>query len=245
VLPQISASLLPALLTAGGALSGVVLTLVIQAINSTTQRRNERRGRAFEARFELYADFWNCVEGMPDLRTRANQYIAKQTAVAEAVDAQRRQNEELAAVVSGIPSSGDLTELSVEQRQDFQQRAKATAAKSKEIEGRLAKAKIALDVAGKSRDVRSELDEAHRQVFRVRQKMKILSDQETLVAATAIFERVARAEEPTSAEQSEFRDAARRELGLDRRWWPARTWSWIRRQGRYWKKKIAKKRRQA
>ena len=225
--------LYPALTTAGSALAGVLLTLFIQSTVSARQRRHERQGRAFDLRFELYAELLQLVESISKLRKDASGHI---TLLQQSVDLMKEikaANEKISVLYSQLPESGKLADLSADAREEFRTQAKSVLQQKKDSEEALVAAeKIMEQKSYQSAEVQRRLNDYVDNMYLVRQKMRILSSVQTMVAAVALFERVAAEQEPTTAESVDFRHAVQKELGLDQRSRPRRLLDWCGRRFR-------------
>ncbi len=222
-------SLLPALTTAGGALAGVLLTLAITSVLSARQRRHERQGRAFDVRLQVYADYLHDVEAFARVRQEleeANDLLRKVIEMRKAV---RALKNELAAATERVNKGGSPADV------------EALAAEKRNAEAELELGRRSIDRNDeKLEKARGAGEQYLNKIYLLRSRIEVLCDLPTLEATAAIMENLARDEAPTVGHRMEFRDAVRRELGLDRRCWPARVKSWARRQIPYWRKKIAK-----
>ena len=214
-IPAILPTLLPALLSAGGALFGVILTLTIQAILATKQRRQERQGRAFDARFELYAEFLALVDELPNLRRDAQAHLDRQQRLLDATNELKAAGEDLAAITSRLPESGDISSLPEDEVRQLRLTAPKALEHHRSAKEDFEKARTELgrkDDA--SQKITKRLEDALGQLYKIRQQMKILSDLKTMAAAVVLFERIAAREQPSAKEEAAFREASRRELGL-------------------------------
>lgn len=211
-------TLLPVAFSAGGALAGVVLTLVVQALNAAKQRHDERKGRAFELRFELYADLLYCAESLPELREETDRYTQKRVEVTGLIQTVIDRTKEYIHITSEIPRNTNLADLDKEWALELLERSRVAQVKVDEARKAWDSAEHLLSLH------RDEADEFERRYFEClerfslgSQKMWVLSDLRTWRAAAAIRKRVADKQSPTSAEYDEFRQAVRLELNLDQR----------------------------
>lgn len=218
--PVAPSDLRPVYLTAGGALAGILITLLIQSINSRLQRRHENQGRAFDLRFKLYTRYLFQVRRFIELiephHTEISQQAIKDVNAArlERTEARERLTAGTARITERI-ASGNISK-------DEANRLVGELTKYKDdLEAAAKRHKDAIErVSIVHKDLQRNLVKASRIFNELRKgidQVQVLGDTRTLLAFAQILETMKDDKPPTVEDQARFRKAVRRELGISRR----------------------------
>lgn len=180
-------SLTQAYISAGALITGVIVTLAVQAIQSGVQRRLDRKGKAFEARLEAYSGFLVAID-------KLNRYRIDIRKVTGDIESHKSRIAELRVTLEQVDPTPDEHKLTVRQLEELNGKLENTAKESEAL-------KIATE-------------DVWRDYLSVAARLRLLCDSDMLNIAAKLIE-VQRAEEEPSLElMYQFRSAARRELGL-------------------------------
>ena len=92
----------PSYLTAGGALFGVILTLIVLSVIARLNRRHDRMTKTFETRLNIYADLEGLLDKMPEMQRQAEAGVEATRALRAELEARRAMMADLASAVDAV-----------------------------------------------------------------------------------------------------------------------------------------------
>jgi hypothetical protein len=204
--------LLPQILAAGGALFGVALTLVTQAIAARVQRKHDRMVKAFDTRLDVYAEFLHELDKWTQLTQQVREFakdpdilylnqptpeidaaIGRFEKFVKSIPNREKSPEELKAIeAEGDRLRGEVEKLRSEDNARFE-KGSAKAAKMSALQPVLEQHMDRLQDLGI--------------------RMNMLAGQPVIDATGVIIAKAAQGELPDSQDKRAFNMAARKELG--------------------------------
>jgi len=198
-----------------GALAGVLLTVMVQALNSYLQRRSEHILNTYETKLEIFADFLTAIDNLSTVASYVKNL--KADADLQAFRAAKKKIGEAQAIVEGIereltsepPPSPHIATVVRERARDEVEQIQAAVDLVTQMAPRMSR--LSDELAEKE----ESLDEVQAEVKRLRFKLLLVADDKTIgPSLKRLVERIRACETIDSSDYSDFITAAAKQVGI-------------------------------
>jgi len=198
-----------------GALAGVLLTVMVQALNSYLQRRSEHILNTYETKLEIFADFLTAIDNLSTVASYVKNL--KANADLQAFRAAKKKIGEAQAIVEGIereltsepPPSPHIATVVRERARDEVEQIQAAVDLVTQMAPRMSR--LSDELAEKE----ESLDEVQAEVKRLRFKLLLVADDKTIgPSLKRLVERIRARETIDSSDYSDFITAAAKQVGI-------------------------------